>query len=54
MGSHQDWSAMLSFVARHRITPVVGAVYPLEAGEAAFALMEQGGQFGKIVLEVSR
>ena len=54
MGSSQDWSAMLSFVLRHRITPVVGAVYPLSAGAAAFALMEQGGQFGKIVMEISR
>ncbi len=50
MGSPTDWAAMVDFVARHRITPVVSEVYPLEQAAKAFALMEEGGQFGKIVL----
>ena len=53
MGSPHDWSAMLSFVSRHRIIPVVSAVFPLDQGAGAFALMEQGGQFGKIVIKVA-
>jgi len=54
MGSAADWSAMLCFVALHRIKPVVSAVFPMTHGAAAFELMEQGGQFGKIVLEIAR
>ena len=41
---------MTSFVARHSIRPVVAAAYPLERAAEAFALMEGGGQFGKIVV----
>jgi NADPH:quinone reductase-like Zn-dependent oxidoreductase len=54
MGSHSDWADMLAFVARQRIRPVVDAVFPLHDGAAAFALMERGGQFGKIVLDTTR
>ncbi|MFI5357834.1 MAG: zinc-binding dehydrogenase [Opitutales bacterium] len=50
MGSPADWSAMVAFVARHRIKPVVSAVYPLAQAGEALALMERGGQFGKIVV----
>ena len=50
MGSPADWSAMTSFVARHRLKPVVSEVFPLERGAEAFDLMERGGQFGKIVV----
>lgn len=50
MGSPADWQAMLGYVARHRIVPVVGHVFDLGQVSAAFDLMEQGGQFGKIVI----
>jgi NADPH:quinone reductase-like Zn-dependent oxidoreductase len=54
MGSPADWSAMLAFVARHRIKPVVSAVFPLAEAAEAFALMERSGQFGKIVVTLPR
>ncbi|HTJ77471.1 MAG TPA: zinc-binding dehydrogenase [Rariglobus sp.] len=50
MGSASDWSAMVDFVGRHWITPVVSETFAFEQATEAFALMEQGGQFGKIVL----
>jgi NADPH:quinone reductase-like Zn-dependent oxidoreductase len=50
MGSPSDWSAMVAFVAEKRIRPVVGDVFPLEQAGAAFARMERGEQFGKIVV----
>jgi zinc-binding alcohol dehydrogenase/oxidoreductase len=50
MGSPADWAAMLDFVTRHKIRPVVGAVFPFAEASRAFELMERGGQFGKIVL----
>lgn len=53
MGSPADWSAMNAMVAAQRLRPVVSACFPLEQAAAAFALMERGGQFGKIVLTLS-
>jgi NADPH:quinone reductase-like Zn-dependent oxidoreductase len=50
MGSPGDWEAMITFIDRHRITPVVSDVFPLERAVEAFELMERGGQFGKIVV----
>jgi len=50
MGSPTDWQAMIGFVTRHRIAPVVSNVFPLQHVSEAFDLMEQGGQFGKIVI----
>ena len=53
MGSPADWHAMAEIVALHRIKPVVSEVFPLARGGEAFALMERGGQFGKIVVEMA-
>jgi len=50
MGSPADWQAMLGFVARHRLVPVVSNVVPLAQVGEAFDLMERGEQFGKIVI----
>ena len=47
-----DWEAMVSFVARHKLKPVVSDVFPLDRAAEAFALMERGGQFGKIVVKI--
>jgi len=53
MGSPADWEAMTTFVARHRLRPVVSDVFPLARASEAFALMERGEQFGKIVVQIS-
>jgi len=52
MGSPGEFKAMLAFVERHRIIPVVDAVYALADGNTAFEKMEKGEQFGKIVLRM--
>ena len=52
MGSPADWAAMNAFVAKHLLRPVVSCVIPLAQVAEAFALMEQGGQFGKIVIRM--
>jgi zinc-binding alcohol dehydrogenase/oxidoreductase len=54
MGSPADWRAMTEFVALHHLKPIVSEVFSFEQGAAAFALMERGGQFGKIVVKISR
>lgn len=50
MGSPADFAGMTSFVAQHRLVPVVDRVLPLAAIEDGFRHMEAAAQFGKIVL----
>ena len=50
MGSPEDWAAMVDFVTQHQLKPIVSEVFPVERAGEAFALMERGGQFGKIVV----
>ncbi|TGE23136.1 zinc-binding dehydrogenase [Hymenobacter metallicola] len=52
MGTEQDFAAMLSLVEQHRLVPVVDQVLPLAQGEAAMRRMDEGQQFGKIVLKI--
>lgn len=52
MGSPTDWQAMIAFVERHQIRPVVSETFALSAAAEAFALMERGGQCGKIVVRM--
>lgn len=47
-----EFAAALAFVAQHRLRPVVSAVLPLAQAGEALAIMEQGRQFGKLVLAV--
>jgi NADPH:quinone reductase-like Zn-dependent oxidoreductase len=52
MGSPTDFQMMTAYVARHAIHPVVSHRFKLDDVAQAFALMEAGGQFGKIVIEL--
>lgn len=52
MGSPTDFQMMTAYVARHGIHPVLSHRFKLDDVAAAFELMEQGGQFGKIVVEI--
>ena len=52
MGSPHEFKAMLAFVGKHQIVPMVDSVFPLLEGNAAFEKMEKGAQFGKIVLQI--
>lgn len=52
MGSPADFAAMVAFVSLHGLRPVIDSVFPPAEGAAAFARMEGGGQFGKIVLRI--
>jgi NADPH:quinone reductase-like Zn-dependent oxidoreductase len=50
MGSPREFVAMVDFVKRHRIKPVVDKTFPLETGAEAFAYLDSGAQQGKVVL----
>jgi len=52
MGSPSDWAAMLDCVNQHKIRPIISARYPLAKTGEALALMERGGQMGKIAITI--
>lgn len=52
MGNDEEFKAMLDFVNKHKIVPVVDEVFSLENAEDAMRKMDEGKQFGKIVLSV--
>jgi NADPH:quinone reductase-like Zn-dependent oxidoreductase len=54
LGSRQEFSALLKFVSRHRLRPVIDSVYPLTQAKLALAKLESGKQMGKIVLSVAQ
>ncbi len=53
MGSPADFAAMIDLVARKAIHPVISEVFPFDRAGDAFALMERGGQFGKIIVQIN-
>lgn len=52
MGSPSDFRAMLDFVSKHGIKPIIDRVYDMDEVTAAAQRMNEANQFGKIVLEV--
>ncbi len=52
MGNDGEFADMLKLVADKQIRPEVDSTYPLEQGAAAFERMDQGLQFGKIILQI--
>jgi NADPH:quinone reductase-like Zn-dependent oxidoreductase len=51
VGSREMFEAMCRAIALHRIEPIVDKVFPWTEAGAAFAAMQGGEHFGKIVLE---
>lgn len=52
MGSPSDFAAMVALVDQHQIKPVVDKIFTPAEGAAAFRHMDEGLQFGKIVLKM--
>lgn len=52
MGSPADFKAMTEFVVGKAIHPVVSDVFPMEKIQEAFACLEGGAQFGKVVVKL--
>ncbi len=44
---------MIDFIHKHKIKPVVDKIFPFAQVNDAFARMEEGVQFGKIILKIS-
>jgi len=50
MGSHQDFRDVTALLWAEKLTPVIDRVMPLSEGIDAYRMIENGEQFGKIVL----
>jgi len=50
MGTHQDFRDVTALLWDNQLKPVIDRVMPLSEGREAYSMMEQGKQFGKIVL----
>lgn len=53
MGSDKEFSDMINFVSAKKIKPIIDSVYTLAQGNQACQKMDEGKQFGKIVLSLS-
>ena len=51
MGSHQDFRDVVNLLWAGKIKPVIHQAMPLSEGKEAYEMMQEGKQFGKIVLE---
>lgn len=51
MGSPQEFRDVMALVWAGKLRPIIDRIMPLAEGRQAQALMESGGQFGKIVLK---
>ncbi|MBX0292901.1 zinc-binding dehydrogenase [Hymenobacter sp. HSC-4F20] len=52
MGTAQDFNAMVRFFEQHQISPVIDEIFALADGEQALRRMDEGLQFGKLVLQI--
>lgn len=52
MGTRDEFLSMLDFVESRSIKPIIDTIFPLEKIESAFKRMEEGNQFGKIILQI--
>ncbi|MBZ5667008.1 MAG: NADPH:quinone oxidoreductase family protein [Acidobacteriia bacterium] len=47
------WRRLSEWLAAGKLHPVIGKVFPLEEAPAAYTLMQEGKNYGKIVLKIS-
>jgi NADPH:quinone reductase-like Zn-dependent oxidoreductase len=53
MGNDAEFDAVVEEFRAGRLRPPIDRVYPLEGGREAFARMQEGAQFGKLVLRIA-
>ena len=46
------WKQLSEWIAQRRLTPVVGQVFPLDRAAEAYKLLQEGKNYGKVVLKI--
>jgi NADPH:quinone reductase-like Zn-dependent oxidoreductase len=54
MGTRDEFLSMLDFIESRNLKPVMDKIYPIDQFNEALARMENGHQFGKIILEITK
>ena len=49
----QAWKQLSEWLAAGKLQPVIGKVFPLDEARAAYTLMQEGKNYGKIVLKIA-
>jgi zinc-binding alcohol dehydrogenase/oxidoreductase len=52
MGSPYEFGEMIKFLEQHKIHPIIDSIYDFQDYRLAFHKMEEGSQFGKILLKL--
>jgi NADPH:quinone reductase-like Zn-dependent oxidoreductase len=52
MGNDQEFAAVVEHFRHGRLLPPIDRVYELSDGRAAFERLEEGGQFGKVIVRI--
>jgi NADPH2:quinone reductase len=47
------WTQLSAWIAQRKLAPVIGQVLPLERAREAYKLLQEGKNYGKVVLKVS-
>ena len=47
------WMQLSEWIAQRKLTPVIGKVFPLEQAVDAYKLLQEGKNYGKVVLKIS-
>jgi zinc-binding alcohol dehydrogenase/oxidoreductase len=53
MGSPGDFRSMIDFVSSHSIKPVIDKIFPFGEASEALQRMDEGKQFGKILIKIN-
>lgn len=53
LGSREDFRQLLSFLRTSQLRPIIDQLFPLKEAAAAQRRLEEGKQFGKIVLQIT-
>jgi NADPH2:quinone reductase len=46
------WSQLSEWIAQRKLTPVIGQVFPFDRAVEAYKLMQEGKNYGKVVLKI--
>ncbi len=47
------WSQLSQWIAQRKLTPVVGHVFPIDRAVEAYKLLQEGKNYGKVVLKIT-
>src|ERR1700722_7650045 len=47
------WKQLSQWISERRLTPVIGQVFPLDRAKEAYKLLQDGKNYGKLVLKIT-